>query len=252
MIYLIKKLISSFFSQQPKFYRIPFGPNKGMQLFTSFHISPRMLFGFDETWVSTLSKQLIIQGDVVYDVGAHIGYTSLLFSKLVGIKGRVHAFELLPSVAKNYLEKTLEANRLINVKVHPLGLADKKEEIKIYVGDTMMGTLSKEGYESQLSEICEVDTLDNFIAEKNISPPKLIKIDVERAEIAFLNGAIETIKKFKPTLIIEFHNLELLRDGYQILSKLGYQLHTEKETITEYFLARITSFYGNILATPKL
>ncbi|RZL55298.1 MAG: FkbM family methyltransferase [Pedobacter sp.] len=251
MVRLIKKFISSFFSRQPKLYTIPFGPIKGMKLFTTFQISPRMMFGFDETWVSHLAKHYIKEGDIVYDIGAHIGYTSILFSNLVGKQGEVHAFELLPSVAKNYLEKTVNANQLSNIKVHAIGLADKKEEIDIYVGNTMMGTLTEEGYESQSSEKCQIDTLDNYILTRQIAPPQVIKIDVERAEIACLKGAIETIKNFKPTLIIEFHNLQLLQAGYEILNTLGYQLQTEKEVINESYLAKTTSFYGNTLAISK-
>ncbi len=252
MVHLVKKLISPFFSSKPKFYTIWFGPIRGMKLFTTFLISPRMMFGFDETWIAKTSYKYIKNGDTVYDLGAHIGYTSLLFSKLVGTNGQVHAFELLPTVAKNYLTKNIEANGITNVKVHAIGLADKKENINIFVGKTMMGTLSKNGYKSQLSEICKIDTLDNFITENHISPPHLIKIDVERSEITCLSGAIETIKKFRPTLIIEFHSIELLKAGFKILTELGYQLQSEKEIIKDdSYFEKITSFYGNTLATPK-
>ncbi|MNK25876.1 hypothetical protein D3C87_442050 [compost metagenome] len=252
MVHFLKKLISSFFSSQPKLYTIPFGPIKGMKLFTTFQISPRMLFGFDETWVSHLAKHYIKEGDVVYDIGAHIGYTSILFSKLVGKQGQVHAFELLPSVAKNYLEKTVNANQLTNIKAHAIGLADKKDEIDIYVGNTMMGTLTDEGYQSQLSEKCQIDTLDNYISTHQITPPRAIKIDVERAEIACLKGAVETIKNFKPILIIEFHNIDLLREGYQLLSEMGYQLSVKNGVIDEKYLFNLSTFYGNTLAIPKI
>ncbi|MGE6218541.1 FkbM family methyltransferase [Nubsella zeaxanthinifaciens] len=219
-----------------------------MKLFTSINISPRMLFGFDETWLTQLAKQFIRTGDVVYDIGAHIGYTALVFSKLVGEKGKVHAFELLPSVASNYLQKTLIANQIKNTKVHAIGIADTQTDIDIFVGNTMMGTLTKGGYESGIIEKCQIDTLDNYIKSNNIPPPNLIKIDVERAEIACLTGALETIKKFNPILIIEFHNKELLRLGYKVLTELGYRLQTKTDVVNEDYLSKITSFYGNILA----
>lgn len=252
MVHLVKKFISLFFSSKPKIYTIWFGPIKGMKLFTTFLISPRMIFGFDETWIAKTSYKYIKNGDTVYDLGAHIGYTSILFSKFVGNSGQVHAFELLPSVAKNYLVKNMDTNGITNVKVHAIGLADKKENVNIFVGNTMMGTLSKNGHKSQQSEICKIDTLDNFIAENRISPPKLIKIDVEQSEITCLRGAMETIKKYRPTLIIEFHSLELLRAGFKVLTELGYQLQSKKEIIKDdSYFEKITSFYGNTLATPK-
>ncbi|SOD20198.1 FkbM family methyltransferase [Pedobacter xixiisoli] len=251
MVQLLKKFISSFFSRQPKFYTIPFGPIKGKKLFTSFQISPRMLFGFDETWVAELASKYIQQGDTVYDVGAHIGYTSLLFAKLVGNNGKVHAFELLPSVSKNFLEKTVKANQLENViKAHPIGLSDQKEEIVIYVGETMMGTLDREGYETQHAEKCITESLDQYLSNQSLDLPKLIKVDIERAEIQFLKGAATTLETHKPILIIEFHNIDLLREGFEILSEMGYQLSVKNGAIDHQYIENLNSFYGNTLAIP--
>lgn len=252
MFHLIKKLISPFFSRKPKFYIVPFGPVKGMKLFTSFHISPRMLFGFDETWVAELAKKYVKKGDTIYDVGAHIGYTSLLFAKLVGDKGKVHAFELLPNVVFKYLLPTIKANDLEHIiNSHPIGLSDKKEELDIYVGETMMGTLDRKGYETQNIEKCRTETLDQYLTDQSLSPPKLIKIDIERAELQFLEGAISTIQNFKPVLIIEFHNVKLLKEGYYLLTKMDYQLSTKEGLIDDKYIENLTSFYGNTLATPK-
>ncbi len=252
MINFIKRIVAFFFSTQPKFYRIPFGPNKGMKLFTSFGVSPRMLLGFDETWVAKMAQKHISSGDTVYDVGAHIGYTSLLFAKLVGSAGKVHAFELLPSVAEKYLTKTIKANHLEQlIVVHPVGLSNQREEIDIYVGETMMGTLDRSGYESERFERCKIDTLDGYLITSGITPPSLIKVDIERAEVQFLKGAVSTIEKFKPTLIIEFHNIELLRQGYQLLDDLNYAVVAENGIVDGAYLNNLTSFYGNIVTTPK-
>lgn len=247
-----KRIISSFFSREPKFYTIPFGPIKGMKIFTSFFISPRMLLGFDETWVAKLVKLHLVEGDTVYDVGAHIGYTSLLFSKFVGTKGKVHAFELLPNVVNQFISKTIKANKLENqIFTHPVGLSNQQGELSIYVGETMMGTLDTDGYETQHIEKCKVVTLDQYFVDNNLTPPKLIKVDIERAEILFLEGAISVIKKYKPLLIIEFHNLDLLKQGYQLLNEMNYQLIAKNGTINNEYLAKITSFHDSILAKPK-
>ncbi len=252
MIHLIKRVTASFFSKQPKLYHISFGPNKGMKLFTSFAISPRMLFGFDETWVAKMASRHIAKDDVVYDIGAHIGYTSLLFVKLVGANGQVHAFELLPSVAEKYLKKTIQANELSHlISVHPIGLSSKAEQIDIYVGETMMGTLDRSGYESKNVERCKIETLDQYLVESGIKPPSLIKVDIERAEVEFLKGARSTIARFKPVLIIEFHNADLLREGYRLLDVLNYTVVAENGKVDEAYLDSLTSFYGNIVATAK-
>ncbi len=249
MIDFIKKLISVCFDRQPKFYKIPFGPIRGMRLFTSFHISPRMLFGFDETWVAEIAKQHLKKGDTVYDVGAHIGYTSLVFAELVGNSGRVHAFELLSNVANEYLARTIKANNLEKVIIpHPVGLSNKQEELDIYVGDTMMGTLDIKGYETSHIEHCRTETLDQYIIDSELAIPQLIKVDIERAELQFLEGALSVIEKYKPILIIEFHSIELLKRGFELLNKIGYKLTTKDGELTREIISNISSFHANTLA----
>ena len=64
-----------------------------------------MYFGFNEPWLAKLAQQYLRPGDVVYDIGAHVGYTCVLFAQCVGDAGVVHAFEILPSVADQFLKK---------------------------------------------------------------------------------------------------------------------------------------------------
>jgi hypothetical protein len=61
-----------------------------------------------------------------------------------------------------------------------------------------------------------------------------------------LLGAQETLTNYKPLLIIEFHSLNLLKNGYGLLTALGYQLKTEKTQINDAYIAQIDSFYGNV------
>lgn len=252
MTNLIKKLISFFFSRSPKLYVIPFGPIKGMRLFTSFDISPRMLFGFDESWVVKIAKLYLKEGDTVFDVGAHIGYTSLLFAKLVGNTGNVQAFELLPNVVDNYLSKTIKVNGLEQIITsHPVGLSDKEESLSIFVGHTMMGSLDSVASESITLEQCKTVALDEYAITYELGIPKLIKVDVERAEIQFLEGAISFIKEHQPILLIEFHNIDLLKKGFRILTGLNYELAAEDGKIDDEVLAGFNSFHKSIIALPK-
>src|SRR5581483_1847479 len=65
----------------------------------------------------------IAEGDVVYDVGAHVGYYTLLASKLVGARGHVYAFEPLPANLE-FLERHLKLNQITNVTVVPAAVSD--------------------------------------------------------------------------------------------------------------------------------
>lgn len=128
----------------------------------SFDISPRMFLGFDETWIAKLAVSHIQPGDTVYDVGAHIGYTTLIFAKRLAGQGAVHAFELLPSTSEGFLKQTIDANRLSNVVIHTVGLSDVSEVIELSSGSTKMTSLEMQGSQTDSRlEMCQTEPLDN-------------------------------------------------------------------------------------------
>jgi FkbM family methyltransferase len=238
------------FGREPTIHKIPFGPARGWMIFMSIDVSPRMYFGIDEPWLAKLSTQYIQPGDVVYDIGAHIGYTSLLFVQQVGKTGCVHAFEILPSVATKYLKRTIDANRLENIIIHNVGLAEKELEIDLSVGETHMANLYsvKTG---DKTELCKVVSLDQYIEKQGIPLPSMLKIDIEGAEISCLLGGIELIKRCLPLMIIEFHRLDLLRVGYALLHPLGYKLVTEEGSAVDgQMLEGLTHFHESIFCFP--
>lgn len=249
MIKLIKNLFSLFFSTHPRVYRILFGPIRGMKIFISYKISPRMLLGLDEYWLARTTKSQIKQGDTIYDVGAHVGYTSLLFAKFSGQNGQIHAFELLPNVAHGYLAKTIAANRLEDqIIIHPIGLSNCSKIENIVIGDTMMGNCyTRENGISQ-TVLCRIETLDNYIREQQLPIPQFIKVDIETAENNFIRGAEQLIKQHHPILLIEFHNLALLKEGFILLKEMGYELEDRKGKLSVEKINNFHSFYGSVLA----
>src|SRR5688500_2105284 len=104
-------------------------------------ISPRMYLGVDESDLARTAARVIRKNDSVYDVGAHVGYTSILFGKLVGPGGKVQAFELIPSTSE-ILKKSLSLNALTQYQVHTVGLGSEARTINVARGLTFMGSLS--------------------------------------------------------------------------------------------------------------
>jgi FkbM family methyltransferase len=247
----IRKYGGLIFGRKARLHRIPFGPNKGKRIFMSFGISPRMYFGIDEPWLAKLSRRYIQQGDVVYDVGAHIGYTCLLFAQRIGSTGEIHAFEIIPSVANQYLKRTMQANNLNNVVVHDVGLASKDENKELSIGESLMTSLHYT-YRTPKFEACTVRALDSFASKNSIPAPNLIKIDVEGGEIDCLLGGLELVKRYLPILIIEFHSKNLLAEGFSLLAPLGYICTTQDGTIVNpSTLTRLNQFHASVLCRPK-
>ena len=120
------------------------------------------------------------------------------------------------------------------------------------VGDTMMGSLfeKNEGGVKPMEE-CRVVPLDAYIVKHNLPVPSLMKIDIECAEVQCLRGSVELIKKHSPILIIEFHSLELLKEGYAFLGPLGYTLTTEHGILDDDFLHTLHRFHSNVICLPS-
>ena len=245
---LIKKGGSWIFGSKPAIHRIPFGPLKGRYIFMSFDISPRLFFGFGEPWIAALAQQYLRPGDIVYDLGAHIGYTSLVFAQQVGHTGAVHAFEIVPSIAEQFLKTTIQANNFNNIVVHTVGLSDKEQVLKLPVGETMMTSLYLNPIGEKV-ELCKTVRLDQYIAQEHLPVPALIKIDIECAEIECLAGGVELLKKCTPLMIIEFHSLDLLKQGYSFLTPLGYKLTTQHETIDNDWLQTKKQFHESVFCS---
>jgi len=153
----------------------------------------------------------IKEGDVVVDVGAYIGYFSLLASERVGDKGCVYAFELVP---RNFerLMRNLKVNQVKNVKAYNFGLSDRDEVLPIYVpkDNPAEATL----YQSNVTEISKgnvkkdviearLKQFDQFYNEEGLNRVNIVKIDAEGAELKILRGMKDTLKSNNLTLFIE-------------------------------------------------
>ncbi len=157
-----------------------------------------------EEATTDLFKRVIKEGDVVVDLGANIGYFSLLAAKLVGPKGRVFSFEPEPK-NYSYLIKNTELNSYNNVFAFPKAVSDKNGTTQLYICDYDTGhhTINQykgiEAYgrgretKEQSVEI-ETVTLDSFLEGKT-DRVDVIKMDVEGAEMLALLGMDRILRK---------------------------------------------------------
>jgi FkbM family methyltransferase len=150
------------------------------------------------------------KGMVVVDIGAGFGYYTLLFAKLVGNRGRVHAFEPIP-LRYNFLLANVIVNKLTNVFVKNLAISNRSGLSKFYVH----GETSSLVYKKCLEDVIDVNTitLDEYFEEYGEEKVDLIKIDAEGAEPYVILGAEETLKKTK-IIISEFFPEALQSSGY--------------------------------------
>jgi FkbM family methyltransferase len=156
------------------------------------------------------------EGEVVVDVGAHIGRYTLISSKRVGPKGKVVAIEAHPSVLK-MLNRNIKLNHLTNVTALNYAVYSKETKIKLYdhrkqVDATIYNTVMTGRVRDQ-DVFVEVNanTLDNILQQNGINAENVnwVKIDVEGAEMEVLKGATNVLSKSQNiTLLVEIHNVD--------------------------------------------
>jgi FkbM family methyltransferase len=154
------------------------------------------------------------QGDIVVDIGAHIGHYTLIASKRVGTNGKVVAIEAHPGNFE-MLNRNIKLNRLTNIISLNHAVYSKETKVKLYVpgeesGNTIYNTLisDRATNEEKFVEV-NANTLDYLLQSKGIKQEvNWIKIDVEGAEFEVLKGAANILSKSKDiALLIEVHNL---------------------------------------------
>jgi FkbM family methyltransferase len=166
-----------------------------------------------EPTVQEALRRHVAPGATVYDIGANIGFFSLLAARLAGPDGAVHAFEPLPAAA-NALCGHVALNNARTVTVHETAVGARSGRTQLMaVGDGSWSHLADRGRHPDTQEVLDVDivTIDDVVAG-GARPPDVVKIDVEGAEIDVLDGMIETIRSHSPVIVCELHgsNTEFL------------------------------------------
>lgn len=214
-----------------------------------------MYLGIDEPWLAAMARDMISPGDIIYDIGAHIGYTTLIFAKMLGGTGAVHAFELLPSTVEKFLTKSVQSNEFKNIHIHTVGLGETETTIELPVGPSYMSTMytvrlesCDEYVETYGRDVCKIVTLDCYAAANNIPAPAMMKIDIEGSEIECLKGARKILQDHGPKLVVEFHSADLLRESYKLLTSWNYKLTSQDGTVIDQsYVDGLTQFHESVL-----
>ena len=161
-----------------------------------------------EIWDSITPS--LTDGGVFYDVGAHIGYFSMKAALRVGRAGRVVAFEPNPEIL-NLLRDNVTANGFNNVMVEPIACTEREENLTLFAApsvNTGASSLSRDNaaiLQDQAPKPYSVRgrPIDDVTEELKLTRVDAIKIDVEGAEGLVLRGAINTLKRFHPKVVLE-------------------------------------------------
>ena len=217
------------------------GKLKGWQWITGSSVSGCWLGSYEYSKQHAFAEK-VSTGQVVFDLGAHVGFYTLLAAELVGHNGHVIAFEPLPRNL-DFLKQHLLLNDCNNVTVIEQAVSDYSG-IATFEAQPSQGYAGHIGISGQLQ--VSVVTLDELTMFPGGLPiPQVIKIDIEGAEFAALTGASKLLAAFHPVIFLATHGQQVHHQCCDLLAGIGYSLRaldgrSVKETdeiVAEFLLA---------------
>jgi FkbM family methyltransferase len=180
---------------------IPRGPLAGWR-FASGGARPGYLLGASEPDLQQAFARCVAPGTTVYDVGANVGFFTLLGARLAADSGHVYAFEPMP-VNVRALTRNIRLNDLDHVDVVASAVSDTCDPVGMAPGeDQETGHIAAGDRPGLITVPCT--TLDAFVAAGH-RPPDIVKIDVEGAEDRVLSGMAGTLRAHRPIVLCELH-----------------------------------------------
>jgi FkbM family methyltransferase len=167
-------------------------------------------------------RRLLAPGDVFYDIGANVGFFTIVGARLVGPTGRVIAFEPVPWCA-HAVGRNIELNGFdhASIRAEAVGGADGRARLLV-VGEASWSHLESTGRHADVRDEIDVAvvSLDSLVGAGTIPPPDVMKIDTEGAELQAIEGARATIAEHRPAIVCELHDTN---DAFlALMDELGY------------------------------
>ena len=176
-----------------------------------------------EPGVEKVLRENLSIGDTFVDIGAYIGFYSILARNIVGDSGKVIAFEPNPE-SYEMLKKNFELNGYKNCIAENIALFDEDGFFSLFTakrGISSSSLFKVEGIHSGQHFTVKATTFDKYCKNHDIVP-NLVKIDVEGAEYNVLLGAQEVISLYRPKLLIEIHPQHLETAGHSLQEFFGF------------------------------
>ena len=190
-------------------------------------------------------------GDTILDLGANIGWYSVLAAGIVGSAGRVLAFE--PDEGNARL---LEMNAAVSdphgiIEIYRIAVGESEAEALFYKSETNLGDhrLFSDGSSRETCPV-NVTTLDSFFSGEHLELPDIVKSDTQGSEAKIFKGAQELFSKgWRPVMILEFWPFGLNNSGddplsfWQELIRLGYKIFEVSESnpqLVPVYIDRLT------------
>jgi FkbM family methyltransferase len=181
------------------------------------------LLGTADRSLQRVIQRFVGNGDIVYDVGANLGYVSLVLAKRVGAQGQVIAFEPVPQTFA-LLKENVALNKLSNIKLLNVAAAERSGEALIRMTDNLAVSSMVWHRNDPMAKELSIKTraIDDLVNAGEIAAPSFVKVDVEGAEGLVFRGMRETLARTRPVLFVECSDIGR-ETAWPLLDNLGYR-----------------------------
>lgn len=197
-------------------------------------------FGDLDRKLTTLLKRILRPGDTFVDIGANIGLVTMEAAAMVGPQGKIYSFEPQPAVA-GMMQRSLTANAFNWVHLQRYGLGSASRTVTLHVPAGNAGGASQHRTDGAGEDVrVEIRDARQVFAELGIARPRLIKIDVEGAELEILEVCAEPLRA-APAEFIVCETNDVAEKYWQqpltrLLAGLDYQIYG---VVKEIFTLRL-------------
>jgi FkbM family methyltransferase len=210
-------------SDQKVWAHVEAGHAKGIWLELNPRTGQNYRLGETEKMCQTILAERLQPGDIFYDLGANLGFFSLLAARIVGPTGKVFSFEPDVQLVER-LRRNAERNRFSNIIVVEMGVWSTSCNLNFVSADSSspdrgVGTFLPDDANA-VGIPARCISLDDFVRDE--PAPRAIKCDVEGAEIEVFRGAENLLRTHRPWILCEFHSEAKDREWRELISRLGY------------------------------
>jgi FkbM family methyltransferase len=186
---------------------------------------------YHERYEADLVQRLLSGDDVFWDVGANVGYFTLVAATALANRGWIVAFEPGKN-AYARLTENISLNSYQNIQTYPVAVSDREGEAVLHLAGDIAdssASLYQAAHTQAGQEVCRTVALDHWLDSEGLRPPDLIKLDAEGAELAVLQGAQGLINDSPPLWLMEMEEKNLQAAGAskaavtQFLTGCGYR-----------------------------
>jgi len=211
-----------------RWVEITAGGLSGLSLYLDLSQEKDYWLGTYEPDLQRAIQELVQSGQTAYDVGANVGYVTLLLARQVGRQGAVIAFEPFPANVER-LKQNLSAHAdLARMEVVAAAVVEAAQTVSFLVGasdDTgrVVASAAEAPSPGNLLAVRGV-ALDELVFEQGYPPPQVVKIDIEGGEVAALRGMRRLLHQVRPLVLLETHTQACTEAAWQLLTQAGYRL----------------------------